>query len=66
VDQTTSLLSFAPFSQTGIFLVIKQINRFKKAPPPAEPTTKDCPKCCTSIPIKASRCPNCTSELAAT
>jgi large conductance mechanosensitive channel len=49
----------------AIFLVIKQINHFKKAPP-AEPTTKDCPKCCTSIPIKASRCPNCTSELAAT
>jgi len=48
----------------AIFMVIKQINRLKKAPPPADPTTKDCPKCCTSIPIKASRCPHCTSELA--
>jgi large conductance mechanosensitive channel len=48
----------------AIFLVIKQINRLKKAPPPAEPTTKNCPKCCTSIPIKANRCPNCTSDLA--
>jgi large conductance mechanosensitive channel len=49
----------------AIFLVVKQVNRLKKAPPPADPTTKDCPKCCTSIPIKASRCPHCTSELAA-
>ena len=48
----------------AIFMVIKQINRLKKAPPPADPTTKDCPKCCTAIPIKASRCPHCTSELA--
>jgi large conductance mechanosensitive channel len=49
----------------AIFVVIKQINRLKKAAeaPPAEPTTKDCPKCCTSIPIKATRCPNCTSDL---
>jgi large conductance mechanosensitive channel len=49
----------------AIFLVVKQINRLKKAPPPADPMTKDCPKCCSSIPIKASRCPHCTSELAA-
>jgi large conductance mechanosensitive channel len=48
----------------AIFLVIKQINRLKAAPPPAEPTTKDCPKCFTSISIKATRCPHCTSELA--
>lgn len=49
----------------AIFLVIKQINRLKKAPPPADPTTKECPQCCSTIPIKASRCPHCTSELAA-
>ena len=47
----------------AIFMVIRQINRLKKAPPPADPTTKDCPKCCSTIPIKASRCPHCTSEL---
>ncbi len=48
-----------------IFMVIKQINRFKKKEPApvAEPTTKECPKCYTSIPIKAVRCPNCTSDL---
>ncbi|MBN1394870.1 MAG: large-conductance mechanosensitive channel protein MscL [Pirellulales bacterium] len=48
----------------AIFLVVKQINRLKKAPPPAEPTTKECPKCRSIIPLKASRCPFCTSELA--
>ena len=46
----------------AIFLLIKQINRFKK---PVAATTKDCPRCATAIPLKASRCPNCTSDLAA-
>jgi large conductance mechanosensitive channel len=48
-----------------IFMVIKAMNRLKGEPKkPAEaPTTKDCPKCCSTIPIKATRCPNCTSEL---
>jgi large conductance mechanosensitive channel len=48
----------------AIFLVVKQINRLKKAPAPVEPTTKNCPKCCSDIPVKAVRCPHCTSELA--
>ena len=48
----------------AIFLVIKQMNRLKRAEPPKEPTTKDCPKCCLAIPVKATRCPQCTSELA--
>ena len=50
-----------------IFLVVRQVNRLKRkeeAPPP-EPTTKDCPYCATAIPIKATRCPSCTSELKA-
>jgi large conductance mechanosensitive channel len=47
-----------------IFLCIKQINRLKKEPLPKEPTEKDCPKCCSHIPIKATRCPCCTSEIA--
>lgn len=46
-----------------IFITIKQINRLKKAPPPAAPDKKDCPRCFSSIPLKASRCPHCTSEL---
>ncbi len=48
-----------------IFFVIKQINKLKKEEEaePEEPTTKVCPKCFTTIPIKATRCPNCTSEI---
>lgn len=49
-----------------IFLIIRAMNRFKKqepAPAPAAPTTKDCPRCFTAIPVKATRCPHCTSEL---
>ncbi len=51
----------------AVFLVIKAINNLKKKEEeaPAEPTTKDCDFCCTEIAIKATRCPNCTSELAA-
>ena len=46
-----------------IFLVIQQTNRFKKPAPAAAPTTKECPYCFTAIPIPATRCPNCTSQL---
>ncbi len=48
-----------------IFMVIKQINRMnkKEVPPQAEPTTKTCPFCQSTIAIKATRCPNCTSDL---
>ena len=52
----------------AIFILIRNINKMKKeeAPAPApEPTTKDCPKCFSAIPIKAVRCPHCTSELQA-
>ena len=50
----------------AIFLLIKQVNRPKRQPPAAAPapTTKECPYCVSAIPIKASRCPNCTSQLA--
>ena len=47
----------------AIFLMVKQANRFKKQPATAAPATKDCTFCCTSIPINAKRCPNCTSQL---
>ncbi len=46
----------------AIFLLVKQVNRIK-GPPKAAPATKDCPFCATAIPIKASRCPHCTSAL---
>ncbi len=49
----------------AVFLLIKGINTLQreKETPKAEPTTKDCPKCFTAIAIKATRCPNCTSDL---
>ena len=47
----------------AIFMVIKQMNRLKKKEAPAEVTTKECPKCLSTIALKASRCPNCTSEI---
>jgi large conductance mechanosensitive channel len=46
-----------------IFIVVRQANKLKHAPAPADPTTKECGFCRTSIPIAASRCPNCTSTL---
>ena len=46
----------------AVFLLIKVINRMQ-AEKPAEPTEKECPYCLTSIAIKATRCPNCTSQL---
>ena len=49
----------------AIFLVVRAANRMQRPQPaaPAAPTTKDCPYCYSSIAIKATRCPNCTSEL---
>ncbi len=51
----------------AVFLLVKQVNRVKKAfdapAPAAVPTTKDCPFCASPIPLRASRCPNCTSQL---
>lgn len=48
-----------------IFLIVRAINRLKGPAPAAAPVTKECPRCFTNIPIKATRCPNCTSELSA-
>ena len=48
-----------------IFLMVRQINRWNKPAPAAAPTTTDCPYCASAIPLKATRCPNCTSELRA-
>ncbi len=49
----------------AIFLVIRQINRLKTKPEekPKAPTTKECPFCISVIPIKATKCPNCTTQL---
>jgi hypothetical protein len=61
----------------AIFLMVRFINRLKEieekrlkahaaAVAPPAPTTKECPKCYTAIPIKATRCPHCTSAVAPT
>ena len=49
----------------AIFIVIKNINRLKREEPTpaAAPTTKDCPHCFSTVNIKATKCPNCTSSL---
>ena len=46
-----------------IFMMVRIMNRIQKPAPVADPTTKDCPYCFSSISIKAKRCPNCTSQL---
>ncbi len=49
-----------------VFLLVRQINRLTAKPAPAAaPTTKECPYCASTIPLKATRCPQCTSELRA-
>lgn len=47
----------------AIYLMIQQVNRMKQKPAEAPPVTKDCPFCCSAIPVKAVRCPHCTSSL---
>ncbi len=46
-----------------VFLVVKQFNRLKKEPAPAPPSTKECPFCISTVPIKATRCPQCTATI---
>jgi large conductance mechanosensitive channel len=59
-----SLISFTIVA-FAVFMLIKGMNSLqrKQEEPPAEPTEKECPHCFTQIPIKATRCPHCTSEL---
>jgi large conductance mechanosensitive channel len=49
-----------------VFLLVRQVNRMRreKEAPPTEPT-KECPYCLSVVPLKATRCPHCTSELEA-
>ena len=49
----------------AIFLVVRQMNKLKKQPPPADPTTKHCPECLMTVPIKAKRCGHCTAQIPA-
>jgi large conductance mechanosensitive channel len=47
----------------AVFVLIKQINRLKRPTPAAAPTMKDCQFCLMTVPLKATRCPHCTSDL---
>jgi large conductance mechanosensitive channel len=56
---TFLIVSFA------VFLLVRGLGALKRPSPNAAPVVKDCPACTMPIPIKARRCPHCTSELAA-
>lgn len=60
-----TIVSFLVIAAVVFFFIVRPIARMQapKVAAPAAPTTKDCPYCATAIPVKASRCPNCTSEL---
>lgn len=47
----------------AMFLIVRAMNRLQKEPPPADPTTKQCPHCLSEIPIQATRCAYCTVKL---
>ncbi len=49
----------------AIFGVVRAANRLQKPAPAAAPTTRDCPYCLSSVPLKATRCAHCTSQLPA-
>jgi large conductance mechanosensitive channel len=61
-----AIINFLIIAAVVFFFVVRPIARLharQKAAEPVTPATKDCPFCATAIPIKATRCPNCTSEL---
>lgn len=64
----TAVITFVIVAVILFVLVVKPVNlmmdRFHLSPASKSPATKTCPACFTDIPLKASRCPNCTSELA--
>ncbi len=49
-----------------VFVIVRALNKLKKPAPDAPAVSKDCPLCSMTIPVKASRCPHCTSELTGT
>ena len=69
----TAVVKYGTFIQTVvdfiivafvIFLIVRSANKMKKpAAAPAAPTTKECPHCLSTIPIKATRCAHCTSAI---
>lgn len=60
-----TIISFIIIAAVIYFLVVRPVARFNqpKAVPATVPTTKECPFCFSTVPIKATRCPHCTSEI---
>ena len=61
-----TIISFLIIALMVFFLIVRPMTRLTTPKKPAvapAPTTKECPYCYSSIPIKATRCPNCTSQL---
>jgi large conductance mechanosensitive channel len=67
-DFVNAALAFLLISAAVYFFVVLPINaliqRYRKAPAPADPTTKKCPECLSEIPIAARRCAFCASVVA--
>jgi large conductance mechanosensitive channel len=61
---TTLLINFLIVAG-AVFLLVRAINKLKSSPR-AEPVSKECPACAMTIPIKARRCPHCTTEFSET
>jgi large conductance mechanosensitive channel len=57
----TLLINFLIIA-AAVFLLVRAINKLKQPSPHTDPVTKDCPACAMTIPIKAKRCPHCTTE----
>ncbi len=62
-----AIIGFVTIALVMFFLIVRPYQKFKSrnAPPPAAAATKECPYCITQISLKATRCPNCTSQLTA-
>ena len=60
-----TVINFLIIAAVVFFFIVRPIAKMqaKKVAPPAAPNTKECPFCFSNIPIKATRCPNCTSEV---
>jgi large conductance mechanosensitive channel len=63
-DFINNLITFLSIAAVVFFLVVTPINRLMARRAQEDPTTKECPECASAIPIKARRCPQCTTQLA--
>jgi large conductance mechanosensitive channel len=67
-DFFNTVISFILIALVVFFLVVRPVNYLmarRKTETPVDPTTKECPRCLSSIPVKATRCAFCTSDVAA-